>query len=151
MSGAVSGMARHNGRGQIKLLQKDDANHLVRPGRGAECDAELGLTPQFRRKSVRAADHENSAADALIPPAPEIPGKYGAIDVFALLVERHQHGFLGYGGCDRAGFLCHPGRRVAPAAFGNFIDREAAEAELSPALVETPPTTIAPLPPPAPL
>src|SRR6266700_2755141 len=98
MSGAVIGMARHNGRGPIKLFQKHDANHLVRPGRGAEGDAELGLTPQFRRKSVRAADHENSAAGALIAPTPEVPGKYGAVDVLAALVERHQHGFLCYRG-----------------------------------------------------
>src|SRR5437016_7443142 len=136
-SGAVIRMARQNGRGPIKLFQKHDANHLVRPGRGAECDAQFRLTPQFRRKSVRAADHENSAADALIPPAPEIPGKYGAIDVLAVLVERHQQRFFRYGGGDRASFLGHSTCRVARAAFGNFVDLKAAEAELAADVVET--------------
>ena len=33
---AVIGMAGQNGRGPINLFQKHDANHLMRPGRGAE-------------------------------------------------------------------------------------------------------------------
>ena len=37
--GAVIGVARQNGRGPVNLFQKHDANHLVRPGRGAERDA----------------------------------------------------------------------------------------------------------------
>src|SRR5438309_264164 len=101
-SGAVIGMPGQNGRGPIKLFQKHDANHLVRPGRGAECNAEFRLTPQFGRKSVGAADHENSVACPLIPPAGQIPGKYGAVDVLAMLVERHQHGFFGDRGRDGA-------------------------------------------------
>ena len=43
--GAVIRMTRQNGRGPINLFQKHDANHLMRPGRGAECNAQLCLAP----------------------------------------------------------------------------------------------------------
>ena len=64
---AVIGVAGQNGRGPVNLLQKHDANHLMRPGRGAERDRQLCLAPQIGRKSVRAADHENSVGDLLRP------------------------------------------------------------------------------------
>src|SRR6195256_2309765 len=92
-SNAVIGMARQYGRGPVNLFQKHDAHHLVRPGSGAECDAQFCLAPQIRRKSVRAADHKNSVGDRLTPPAAKMPGKIRTVDIVAAFVERHQHGF----------------------------------------------------------
>src|SRR6185312_4351462 len=97
-SGAVIGMAGQNGRGPINLFQEHDANHLMRPGRRAERNAELSLAPQIGRKSVRAADRKNSIGDLVIPPAAKMPGKRRAVEVVAALVERHQDGFIGNGG-----------------------------------------------------
>ena len=75
-------------------------------------------------------------ATCFVPPAAEMPGKSGAVDVVAALVERHQHGFLGNRGRNRRGFLGDPGRGVAGAAFGNFMNLEAAKAELAADVVE---------------
>src|SRR5438034_1236210 len=80
-SNAVIGVARQYGRGPVNLFQKHDARHLVRPGSGAERDAQFCLAPQIRRKSVRATDHENSVGDRLIPPAAKMPGKSRAVDI----------------------------------------------------------------------
>src|SRR6202035_1830388 len=79
-SRAMVGVTRQDGRGPVNLFQKHDANHLVRPGRGTERHAEFCFAPQIRRKSVRAADHENSIGDRLIPPAAKMPGKSLAVD-----------------------------------------------------------------------
>ncbi len=89
------GMTRQNGRGPVNLFQKHDANHLVRPGRGAERHPQLCHAPQIGRKSVRAADYENSIGDLIIPPAAQMPGKSAAVDIFAALVERDQRDFAG--------------------------------------------------------
>src|SRR3981081_1974465 len=72
-SSAVIRVAGQNGRGAINLFQKHDAYHLMRPGRGAERNAELCLAPQIGRKSVRAADQKKSVRDRLIPPAAKMP------------------------------------------------------------------------------
>ena len=40
----------------------------------------FSLAPQIGRKSVRAADRENSVGDPLIPPAAEMPGEGRAVD-----------------------------------------------------------------------
>ncbi len=40
---------------------------------------ELCLAPQIGRKSVRAADRENSLGDGFVPPAAEMPGKTRAL------------------------------------------------------------------------
>src|SRR5882724_12758427 len=89
-SRAVIWVTRQNGRGPIKLFQKHDANHLMRPGRGSERKRELCLALQIRRKSVRAADCENSVCNRLIPPTAKPVRKSGAVDVVAALIERHQ-------------------------------------------------------------
>ena len=88
-------MARQNGRGPINLFQKHDANHLMRPGRRAERNAKLCFAPQIGRKSVRAANCKNSVGDLIVPPAAKMPGKCGAVEIVAALVERHQGGFIG--------------------------------------------------------
>ena len=67
---------------------------------------------------------------------PRCRAKAGAVDVVAALVERHQHGFFRNCRRNRRGFLGHPGRGVARAAFGNFMDLEAAKAELAADVVE---------------
>src|SRR5437764_2113035 len=130
-SGAVIGMARQNGRGPIDLFQKHDANHLVRPGRGAERYAELSLAPQIGRKSVRSADHENSVGDRRIPPAAKMAGKGGAVDTVAALIERHQHRFFRDRGRNRRRFLGNPRCGVARTAFRNFMNLKAAETEFA--------------------
>ena len=130
------GVARQNGRGPINLFQKHDANHLVRPGRGAERQTELGHAPQIGRKSVRAADRKNSAGGLFVPPAAEMPGQSGAVEIVATLIERHQHGFIGIAAEIAAGLLGHPGRGVAGAAFGDFMNIEAAKAEFAADVIE---------------
>src|SRR3954471_4134787 len=129
-------MAGQNGGGPIKLFQKHDADHLVRPGRRAECNRELGLTAQFGRKSVRPSDYENSMTRALVAPAPEMPGEYGGIEILPTFVERHQYRFFGNMRADRHGLFGHPRGGVACAAFGNFVDGKFAKSELAADLVE---------------
>ena len=73
--------------------------------------------------------------DPLIPPLAELPGEGRAIDALAVLVQRHQHGFLRYRRRNRRGFLRDPGRGVARAAFRNFMNRQAA-AELAADVLE---------------
>ena len=65
-----------------------------------------------------------------------MPGKGCAVDILAALVERHQHGFLRYHRCDSSSFLCYPGGGVARAAFRNFMNLKAAEAEFAADVVE---------------
>ena len=60
----------------------------------------------------------------------------GAVDIVAALVERHQDRFLRDRRRNRRGFLGHPGGGVAGAAFGNFMNFEAAKAELAADIVE---------------
>jgi hypothetical protein len=80
-------VAGQNGRGPVNLFQKHDADHLMRPGRRAERNAQFSLALQIGRKSVRAADCENSVGASLVAPAAEMAGKCGAVDVLAALVE----------------------------------------------------------------
>src|SRR4051795_10098268 len=136
LSSAVIGMAGQYSRGPVNLFKKHDADHLMRPGRRAERNAQSSLALQIGRKSVRAADRENCVGNPLIPPIAELPGEARAIDALAMLVQRHQHGFLRYCRRDRRGFLRYPGRGVTRAAFGNFMDREAAKAELAADILE---------------
>src|SRR5258708_16049628 len=134
---AVIRVARQNGRGPIDLFQQHDADHLVRPSRGTERNAELCLAPQIGRKSVRAADHENSVGDRLIPPGAKMPGKSDAVDILAALVERHESGFRRDCGRNHARFLGNPGCGIAGAAFGNFMNLEAAKPEFAADVVES--------------
>src|SRR5712671_571871 len=135
-SNAVIEVARQYGRGPVNLFQKHDAHHLVRPGSGAECDAQFCLAPQIRRKSVRAADHENSVGDRLIPPAGKMPGKNCAVDIVAALIQRHQHRFCRDCARNRRSFLRDPGGGVARPAFRNFMDLEAAKTGFAADVVE---------------
>src|SRR6266404_9137822 len=82
---AMVGVAGQNGRGSVNLFQKHDADHLMRPGRRAERDAQFSLALQIGRKSVGAADYEDSVGASLVAPAAEMAGKRGAIDVLAAL------------------------------------------------------------------
>jgi hypothetical protein len=73
----------------------------------------------------------------LIPPIAELPGEGRAIDAPAVLVQRHQHRFLRYRRRNRRGFLRDPGRGIARAAFRNFMNRKATEAELAADVLES--------------
>src|ERR1700681_3881979 len=134
---AVIRVTRQDGRGPINLFQQHDANHLMRPGRGAERHPELCLPPQIGRKSVRAADHENSVGHLFVPPAAKMAGKSGTVEIVAAFVERHHDGFRWNYGRNRGGFLGHPGCGVARAAFANFMNFEAAKAEFAADVVES--------------
>jgi hypothetical protein len=48
------------------------------------------------------------------------------------------HGFFRYGRRDRRGFFRYPRRGIARAAFGNLLNRKAAETELAADVLETP-------------
>src|ERR1700704_4047197 len=80
------------------------------------------------------------------PSAPQMPGEGCAIDILAALVERYQHGFVGNRSRNRGGFLGHPGRGVARAAFRNFMNLEAAKAELAADVVEAFPIALGQFP-----
>src|SRR6266478_2332290 len=136
-SSAMVGVPRQDGRGPVDLFQKHDANHLVRPGRGAERHPRLCHAPQIGRKSVRAADYENSIGDLIIPPTAEIPGKSAAVEIIAVLVERDQQGFCRDRGQNRCGLLRNPGSCVARPAFRYFDNFEAAKSEFAADVVES--------------
>src|SRR5262245_31945094 len=102
----------------------------MRPGRGPKGDPEPGFALQFGRKSVRAADCENSMGRGLVAPLAELLGECGTVDIVAALVEGDKHGVFRDCGGDRRGLLGDSGRRVARAAFADLADGEAAEAEL---------------------
>src|SRR5688500_4323286 len=55
---AMIGMAGQDRRRPINLLHQHDPHQLMGPGRRAEREHSLHLAPQFRRKSVRPADHK---------------------------------------------------------------------------------------------
>ena len=90
--GTVIGMASQNGGGPVNLFKEHDANHLMRPGRRAERNAQFSLALQFGRKSVRAADCENGGGDSFVPPAAKMLREACAIDALAALIQRYQHG-----------------------------------------------------------
>src|ERR1700687_2779226 len=135
-SNAVIGVPRKYGGGPINLFQKHDANHLVRPSSGAERNVQFCLAPQIGRKSVRAANHENSIGTLCTRQTAKMPGKSCAVDAVAALVERYQHRFSG--NCRRysGGFVGHPGCGVAGATFGNFLDLKAAKTEFAADIVK---------------
>src|SRR5689334_22815959 len=93
-SDAVIGVSRQNCGGPVKLLEKQDAYDLMRPGCSPKSNSELRLALQFGRKSVRTADYENGICHGFVAPAAEMSGKSGAVDVLAAFVERDQHGFF---------------------------------------------------------
>src|SRR6201984_2949460 len=121
---AVVWMSRQNGRRPVELLQKHDAYQLMRPDRSPKSDPGLFLGAQFGRKSVRAADHEHSVWDRLIPPAAKAKGQRLAVNIFAAFVQRDKYGVFRDCGRDRGGLLGDACGWVAGAAFGNFMDIE---------------------------
>jgi hypothetical protein len=94
----------------------------MRPGRGPEGDPDLGFALQIGRKSVRAADHENSLGDGLVPPLPEPAGERGTVDVFAALIERDKYGVFRDCGRDRGGLFGDSRRCLACTAFADLAD-----------------------------
>ena len=52
----------------IKLFKQHDANELVRPSRGAECEFQFGALAQARCQSVRAADDKTGSRAIFGPP-----------------------------------------------------------------------------------
>src|SRR6201986_1953111 len=136
-SRAVIGMARQYRRDPVKLFQKHDGNQLGRPGRGPKRQSKLLLGPQIGRKSVRTADNKSDMADRLVAKARQMPRQADTVDIVAAFVQAHNHGVLRDQRGDRSSLLGDPRRNVTRAAFGNFMDVEAAEPELAADLVET--------------
>ena len=66
-----------------------------------------------------------------------MPGKGCAVDALAVLVECHQQVLFRKQRRDRGGLFGDPCRGIAGAAFGNFMNFEAAKTELAADLVET--------------
>jgi hypothetical protein len=139
-------MVRQYGRGPVKLFQQHHASHLVWPSRRAECDRQLGVISQFGRKSVRAADDENSIHNRLVAPAPEMAGKYNAVDILATLVEQDHEGSWGNCRGDSRRFLGAARRSISRAAFGYFMDLKWPKAELATDFVEPLPIAFRKLP-----
>src|SRR5262245_22902923 len=65
-----------------------------------------------------------------------MPGKGGAVDALAALVQRHEPVFFREEACDGGCLLRHPGGGIAGAAFRNFMNLKAAEAELAADIIE---------------
>src|SRR5690242_618097 len=132
---AVIGMAGQNRRGPVDLFQKHHAHHLVRPGRGPERDHELSFAPQFGRKSVRPANDENYIR-RLVAEAAQMLGKGAAVDALAALVQGDEPVFLREVGRDRSRLLGDSRGGIAGAAFRNFMNLDAAKAELAADIVK---------------
>jgi hypothetical protein len=141
-SGAVIGVPSQNGRGPIKLFQKHDANHLVRPGRGAERQSQFCHAPQFGRKSVRPADYENTVGDLVVSPTAKMPGKGLAVDIVTPLVERDQDGFFRNRGRNRVGLFGDARTGIARPALGNFENFEATKSKPAANVVEALPVAL---------
>src|ERR1700681_3509822 len=61
----VSGQDRDDA---VELFQKHDPYQLVRPGGGAEREAQIGALGQIRRQAVGTADDEDRSLPAVIAP-----------------------------------------------------------------------------------
>src|SRR5215471_11615692 len=103
----------------------------MRPGRGPERDPEFVLAAQFGRKSVRAANDKNGALDRLVAPTGKPMRQASTVDILAALVEWDKHGVFGNCRRNRRCLLGNARGCVAGPAFRNFMDVEAAEAELA--------------------
>src|SRR5262245_22323460 len=127
---AVIGVAGQNRCGPINLFQEHHADHLVRPGCRAERDHEPSLAAHFRGKSVRAADDENYIR-RLVTEAAQMLGKGCAVDALAALVQCNEPVFFREVRRDRGGLLRDSRGGIAGAAFRNFMNLDAAKAELA--------------------
>ena len=75
-------------------------------------------------------------ATRLVPPLAEPAGKRGTVDILAALVEATSTEFSGIAADIAAAFFGDSRGRVARAAFGDFMNVEAAKAELAAGIVE---------------
>src|SRR5450755_3909625 len=140
--GAMIGVPGQDGGGPVKLLQKHDTNHLMRPSRGPERDSEAFLAAQIGRKSVRAANDENGAGDRLVAPAAKSIRKVLTCDILTVLVKRDKHGFLRDCRRNRRALFREPRRCVTRATLGDLMNLDAAKAKLAADLVATLPVAI---------
>ncbi len=124
---AMVGMAGQNGRGPVNLFKKHDANHLMRPGRRAERNAQFSLALQIGRKSVRASDHENCVGDPSSRHWPSCRAKAALSMLLPRSSSATSTDFLRYRRRNRRGFLRYPGRGVARAAFPKFHESRGRE------------------------
>src|ERR1700742_2757408 len=66
----------------------------------------------------------------------EMPGETQAVNVLAAFVERDKHGFVRDCGRDRGTFLGDARGGIAGAAFGNFMNVDAAKSEPAAGIIE---------------
>ena len=79
-------MVRMTGKyrgGAVDLLEQHDPHQLMRPGRLAEGDPQLGALDQAWSEPVGAADDEAYRRAILRPPLAQEAGERRAIEVFA--------------------------------------------------------------------
>ena len=81
------GMAGENCAGAVKLLEQHDPHQLMRPGRLAEGEPDLGALDQAWRQAVGAADDEAHRRAVLGTPLAQQAGKRRAVEAFAALIE----------------------------------------------------------------
>src|SRR5262249_41405921 len=83
-------VARQDGHRTIKLLGEHDADELVRPGHGAEGEAEVGTRKHRLAEPIGTAYCHDDLAFAAIAPAAQAFGEAGAAERRAALVEGHE-------------------------------------------------------------
>src|SRR5262249_13109783 len=115
---------RENGYRTIKLLGEHDADELVRPGHGAEGEAEVGACEHGLAEPVRTADRHDDVAFAAIAPAAQAFGEAGAAERRAALVEGYQHALARRFGEDRHTLLVFAGLGAAGPALRNLGEIE---------------------------
>src|ERR1700733_14244361 len=126
---AVVGVPGEDGAGAVELLEQHDAHELMRPGCCTECEPECGAWRKARREAVGAADNEGSCRAVIRPPALQLRGETGAVEIFAALIENDDHPLLGEDVGERDRFLGTAPLGVMRAALANFDDLDRAQAQ----------------------
>ena len=125
------GMPGQDRDAAVELLQKHDANELVRPGRRTEGNDKARLFTQAGRQPIGRADGEHDRG--LAPPSPFLQprSKGGAAHGFSAFIQDHGDRAIGdhIGNCNR--FFEHAPGSVAGAALFDFDDIDGAQSEFA--------------------
>jgi len=115
--------------GAVKLFQQHRPDQLVRPGRLAEREADLGALDEASRETIGTADDKAHRRAVLRSPRMQQARKRGAVEAFTVLVENDENRTIGNDIGERDRLLDAPPFGVLRAAFADLHDFDAAEAE----------------------
>src|SRR5262249_27148183 len=143
-------MSRQNRDGAVELLQQHDAHELVRPGRGAEREHEVGAALELDAESVGAADDEDGGRACGVAPALQRGGERIAVESLAALVERHDDRALRDDVGERDRLLQDAAGGVLGPALADFDDLDVADSYGAGGPCDARARAVGQLPPPAP-